>query len=763
MFQNRPQKIMDMFDLEIIKNLYFDMEAKIGLARDSLKRPLTYSEKVLFTHITDSSSFGALQKGSSYVDFNPDRVAMQDATAQMALLQFIMAGKEKVAVPTTVHCDHLIQAKIGAREDLVTAKDSNYEVYSFLESVSKKFGIGFWEPGAGIIHQVVLENYAFPGGMMIGTDSHTVNAGGLGMIAIGVGGADAVDVMVGMPWELKLPKLIGVELKGKLNGWASAKDIILKVAGILTVKGGTGAIVEYFGSGAQKLSCTGKGTICNMGAEIGATTSIFSYDNNMSNYLRSTGRSELADLADKNIDFLTGDNEVYDKPEKYFDEVIVLDLSTLEPHINGPFTPDLATPISEFAKTAEENEWPLKLDVGLIGSCTNSSYEDITRAASIAKQALEKKITVKSDFTVTPGSEQVRYTVDRDGYLETFKKIGGLVLANACGPCIGQWARDGAENQEKNSIITSFNRNFAKRADGNPNTHGFVASPEIVTAMAIAGDLRFNPIKDKLVNDNGDEVMLDEPAGIELPLNGFDFEHNGYVNPNDFLGQEIEINVDPKSKRLQLLQPFDPWNGENIFGLKLLIKAKGKCTTDHISMAGPWLFYRGHLDNISDNLLTGAINFFNDKSNYIKSQIDDSYGAVPAVQRAYKENNISTIVVGDENYGEGSSREHAAMEPRHLGVRVILVKSFARIHETNLKKQGMLALTFSNKNDYEKIEEDDTFNILNLDEFAVGKPIDIEIIHSDNSTKIISCNHTYNKAQIDWFRAGSALNLISSQ
>tara|TARA_X000001036_G_scaffold433051_1_gene469990 strand:- start:6458 stop:8728 length:2271 start_codon:yes stop_codon:yes gene_type:complete len=754
---------MDMFDLEIIKNLYSNMGAKIDFTRALLKRPLTYTEKVLFSHITNSSSLDTLQKGSSYVDFNPDRVAMQDATAQMALLQFIMAGKEKVAVPTTVHCDHLIQAKVGAHKDLEIAKDSNYEVYSFLESVSKKFGIGFWEPGAGIIHQVVLENYAFPGGMMIGTDSHTVNAGGLGMIAIGVGGADAVDVMVGMPWELKLPKLIGVELKGELTGWASAKDVILKVAGILTVKGGTGSIVEYFGSGAQKLSCTGKGTICNMGAEIGATTSIFSYDKNMSNYLRSTNRNQLADLADKNTEFLTGDNEVYDNPDKYFDEVITIDLSLLEPHINGPFTPDLATPISEFAKTAEKNEWPLKLDVGLIGSCTNSSYEDITRAASIAKQALEKKITVKSDFTVTPGSEQVRYTVDRDGYLETFKEIGGVVLANACGPCIGQWAREGAENQEKNSIITSFNRNFAKRADGNPNTHGFVASPEIVTAMAIAGDLRFNPLQDKLVNDNGDEVMFDEPGGIELPLNGFDFEHSGYVDPNDFLDQEIEINVDPKSKRLQLLRPFDPWDGKNILGLKLLIKAKGKCTTDHISMAGPWLFYRGHLDNISDNLLTGAINFFNDKSNHVKSQIDESYGAVPAVQRLYKENNISTIVVGDENYGEGSSREHAAMEPRHLGVMVILVKSFARIHETNLKKQGMLALTFSNKNDYEKIEEDDTFNILNLDKFSVGEPINIEIIHSDNSNEIISCNHTYNKTQIDWFRAGSALNLIRLQ
>jgi len=763
MFQNQPHKITDMFDLEVIKNLYFNLEAKIEFAREALKRPLTYTEKVLFTHIVDDSSLDILQKGLSYVDFNPDRVAMQDATAQMALLQFIMAGKEKVAVPSTVHCDHLIQAKIGAHKDLMTAKDSNSEVYSFLESVSKKYGIGFWEPGAGIIHQVVLENYAFPGGMMIGTDSHTVNAGGLGMVAIGVGGADAVDVMVGMPWELKLPKIIGVNLKGDLNGWTSAKDVILKLAGILTVKGGTGSIVEYFGSGAENLSCTGKGTICNMGAEIGATTSIFSYDQNMSNYLQSTGRNELADLADEYSKFLIGDHEVYDKPEEYFDEVITIDLANLEPHINGPFTPDLATPISVFAKTAEKNEWPLKLDVGLIGSCTNSSYEDITRAASIAKQALEKKLTVKSDFTVTPGSEQVRFTVDRDGYLDVFKEIGGLVLANACGPCIGQWAREGADRQEKNSIITSFNRNFAKRADGNPNTHGFVASPEIVTAMAIAGDLRFNPLKDKLVNDNGDEVILEVPRGIELPANGFDFEKNGFVDPNDFLDQEIEINVNPDSKRLQLLKPFKSWDGENIVGLKLLIKAKGKCTTDHISMAGPWLFYRGHLDNISNNLLTGAINFFNGKANHIKNQIDESYGEVPAVQRLYKEKNIPTIVVGDENYGEGSSREHAAMEPRHLGVRVILVKSFARIHETNLKKQGMLALTFNNKKDYDKIYEDDTFNILNLDEFSIGKPIDIEIIHADSSNEIIICNHTYNKAQIDWFRAGSALNLIRSK
>ena len=763
MFQNQPPKITDMFDLEIIKNFYKTLESKTQYARDLLQRPLTFTEKVLFAHVIEGQMLDKLKRGSSYVDFFPDRVAMQDATAQMALLQFIMAGKEKVAVTTTVHCDHLIQAKLGADKDLVSAKDSNYEVYSFLESVSKKYGIGFWEPGAGIIHQVVLENYAFPGGMMVGTDSHTVNAGGLGMVAIGVGGADAVDVMVGMPWELKFPELIGVRLTGKLNGWASAKDVILKVAGILTVKGGTGSILEYFGPGAENLSCTGKGTICNMGAEIGATTSIFSYDHNMANYLRSTDRNELADLADQYSEYLTGDNEVYDSPEKYFDEIITIDLNTLEPHINGPFTPDLATPISEFAKKAEQNDWPLKIDVGLIGSCTNSSYEDITRAASIAEQALKKKLKVKSDFTVTPGSEQVRYTVDRDGYLDVFREIGGLVLANACGPCIGQWAREGAEKQEKNSIITSFNRNFAKRADGNPNTYGFVASPEIVTAMAIAGDLRFNPLKDTLVNAEGDKVTLEEPSGIEFPPKGFAVENNGYKDPNQFLEKETVINVDTQSKRLQLLEPFEPWDGENVTNLKLLIKVKGTCTTDHISMAGPWLFYRGHLDNISNNLLTGAINFFNDKPNHVKNQIDGTYGEVPDVQRMYKSKNIPTIVVGDENYGEGSSREHAAMEPRHLGVMVVLVRSFARIHETNLKKQGMLALTFKNKDDYDKIFEDDTFNFINLDEFSVGKTIVIEIFHSDGSNDIISCNHTYNNSQIDWFRAGSALNLIRSK
>ena len=753
---------MDMFDLEIIKNLYNELETKTNAARDALKRPLTFTEKVLFNHIDfgENQVFSELKRGSSYVNFNPDRVAMQDATAQMALLQFIMADRAKVSVPTTVHCDHLIQAKVGAEQDLINAKESNSEVYAFLESVSKKYGIGFWKPGAGIIHQVVLENYAFPGGMMIGTDSHTVNAGGLGMVAIGVGGADAVDVMVGMPWELKFPKLIGVCLKGELSGWASAKDVILKVAGILTVKGGTGSIVEYFGSGAEKLSCTGKGTICNMGAEIGATTSIFSYDKNMSNYLRSTGRHELADIADQNANYLSGDRDVYSDPEKYFDEVITIDLDILEPHINGPFTPDKATPISEFAESAKKNNWPLKLDVGLIGSCTNSSYEDITRAASIAKQAKEKKLKVKSEFTITPGSEQVRYTVDRDGYLDIFKDIGGMVLANACGPCIGQWARHGAEKQGKNSIITSFNRNFAKRADGNPNTHSFVASPEIVTAMVIAGDLRFNPLKDSLINENGDNIMLNEPDGIEFPPRGFEVKNNGFIDPENFSGKEIEINIDPNSKRLQLLKPFKAWDGKNIKNLKLLIKAKGKCTTDHISMAGPWLFYRGHLDNISNNLLTGAINYFNDKSNHIKNQIDGSYGEVPDVQRQYKSKNIPTIIIGDENYGEGSSREHAAMEPRHLGVSVVLVKSFARIHETNLKKQGMLALTFQNKEDYNKILEDDTFDLINLNEFSVGKALKIKITHSNGSNDIIICNHTYNISQIEWFRAGSALNLI---
>ena len=749
-----------MFDLKIIEKFYASFPAKVDNARNILDRPLTYTEKILFGHLDSGSSINTVKKGSSYNDFNPDRVAMQDATAQMALLQFMMAGKDKVSVPSTVHCDHLIQAKVGSDIDLARAKDSNSEVYKFLESVSKKYGIGFWKPGAGIIHQVVLENYAFPGGMMIGTDSHTVNAGGLGMVAIGVGGADAVDVMVGMPWELKFPKLIGVRLVGKMNGWTSAKDVILKLAGMLTVKGGTGCIIEYFGEGAKSISCTGKGTICNMGAEIGATTSIFPYDNNMSKYLNATSREDLAVLADSILPYLEADLEVYDKPEKFYDDVIEIDLSLLEPYVNGPFTPDLATPISELGEKARNENWPIKIDVGLIGSCTNSSYEDLSRAASIAKQASDKNITVKSDFTITPGSEQVRFTVERDGILDDFIKIGGTVLANACGPCIGQWDRDGADKNEKNSIITSFNRNFAKRADGNPNTHGFVASPEIVTAMSIAGNLEFNPLKDSIINNNGEEVFLDEPMGIELPINGFDVEDNGFLDPSDFVDENIKIEVSKDSKRLQLLKPFEKWDGKNFLEMKLLIKAKGKCTTDHISMAGPWLFYRGHLDNISNNLLTGATNFFNDQVNSIKNQINGKYEEVPSIARQYKSAGIKSIIVGDENYGEGSSREHAAMEPRHLGVAVVLVKSFARIHETNLKKQGVLALTFKYKSDYDKIREDDTLNLIDLIEFNVGHELTLELIHSDSSSERILCNHTFNETQIEWFKAGSALNLI---
>ena len=744
----------------MIERFYASLPAKVKNARNILGRPLTYTEKILFGHLDSASSISTIKRGSSYNDFNPDRVAMQDATAQMALLQFMMAGKEKVSVPSTVHCDHLIQAKVGSDVDLARAIDSNFEVYNFLESVSKKYGIGFWKPGAGIIHQVVLENYAFPGGMMIGTDSHTVNAGGLGMVAIGVGGADAVDVMVGMPWELKFPKLIGVNLTGKMNGWASAKDVILKLAGMLTVKGGTGCIIEYFGDGAKSISCTGKGTICNMGAEVGATTSIFPYDHSMSKYLSATSRENLAFLADTILPYLEADLEVYDNPEKFYDDVIEIDLSLLEPHVNGPFTPDLATPISELGEKARRENWPLKLDVGLIGSCTNSSYEDLSRAASIAKQANDKNITVKSDFTITPGSEQVRFTVERDGILDDFSKIGGTVLANACGPCIGQWDRHGADKNEKNSIITSFNRNFAKRADGNPNTHGFVASPEIVTAMSIAGSLEFNPLKDSILNDNGEEVFLDEPDGTELPAKGFDVEDNGFLDPSDFVSENIKIEISKDSKRLQLLEPFEKWDGKNFLEMKLLIKAKGKCTTDHISMAGPWLFYRGHLDNISNNLLTGATNFFNGQINSTKNQINEKYEKVPSVARHYKSAGIKSIVVGDENYGEGSSREHAAMEPRHLGVAVVLVKSFARIHETNLKKQGVLALTFSDKSDYDKIREDDTLSLIDLDRFSVGRGLILKLVHKDSSSESIVCDHTFNETQIEWFKAGSALNLI---
>lgn len=748
-----------VFDLDMIKNIYSQMAGRIEAARMVVNKPLTLTEKILYAHLHRDQVIEAFEPGKSYVDFSPDRVAMQDATAQMALLQFMQAGKKKVAVPSTVHCDHLILAKNGAVEDLKNSITTSKEVFDFLASVSDKYGIGFWQPGAGIIHQVVLENYAFPGGMMIGTDSHTVNAGGLGMIAIGVGGADAVDVMAEMPWELKFPKLIGIKLTGRLSGWTSSKDVILKVAGILTVKGGTGAIVEYFGEGAQSLSATGKGTICNMGAEIGATTSTFGYDHKMAQYLRGTDRVEIADLADNIKEHLTGDVAVYENPQDYFDQVIEINLSELEPHINGPFTPDLATPISQFAQAVKDNGWPEKLEVGLIGSCTNSSYEDITRAASVAEQAITKDLTAKSEFTITPGSEQVRFTVDRDGYLETFEKIGGIVLANACGPCIGQWARHTNDPNRKNSIITSFNRNFAKRNDGNPNTHSFVASPEIVTAMAIAGNLTFNPLKDTLINNQGQEVKLDEPQGIEHPPQGYAVDDNGYQAPAED-GSSVEIKVDPTSKRLQLLTPFTPWDGENILGMKLLIKAKGKCTTDHISMAGPWLRFRGHLDNISNNLLTGALNYFNEQTNSVKNQLTGEYGPVPDTARAYKAAGVPSIVVGDHNYGEGSSREHAAMEPRFLGVYAVLVKSFARIHETNLKKQGMLGLTFQNEDDYNKIMEDDTFDLIDLKDFAPGRPITIKLTHGDGSEDTIQTNHSYNEGQIQWFREGSALNLI---
>lgn len=750
------------FDLNMIQQVYNRYGSRIEAARKAVGKPLTLTEKILYAHLSAGDASQELHRGVDYVDFAPDRVAMQDATAQMALLQFMQAGRPQVAVPSTVHCDHLIQAKIGADEDLDTAKSQNKEVYDFLSSVSNKYGIGFWKPGAGIIHQVVLENYAFPGGMMIGTDSHTPNAGGLGMIAIGVGGADACDVMAGLPWELKFPKLIGVKLTGKLSGWTSAKDVILKVAGILTVNGGTGAIVEYFGPGARSISATGKGTICNMGAEIGATTSIFGYDEKSEAYLKGTERAAIAELANTIKEHLTGDEEVYANPEAYFDQVIEINLSELEPYVNGPFTPDLAWPISKFADAVRENQWPVALEVGLIGSCTNSSYEDITRAASIATQAISKGLKTKAEFTVTPGSELVRYTVNRDGYLDTFENIGGVVLANACGPCIGQWARHTNDPTRKNSIITSFNRNFAKRQDGNPNTHAFVASPEIVTAFAIAGNLTFNPLTDTLTNESGQQVKLDEPQGIEMPIKGFAVEDAGYLAPA-IDGSTVEVKVSPTSDRLQLLDPFKAWEGTDILGLKLLIKAKGKCTTDHISMAGPWLKYRGHLDNISNNMLIGAINFFNLKSDTVKNELTGEYGPVPATQRAYKAQGIGSIVVGDENYGEGSSREHAAMEPRHLGVRAILVKSFARIHETNLKKQGMLGLTFADKDDYNKILEDDTFDIVGLNQFLPGSQLTVVLHHIDGSQETFPVNHTYNAQQIEWFKAGGALNIIRRQ
>jgi aconitate hydratase len=751
-----------VFDVEMIRKVYEGLPSKVAAARQLTGKPLTLSEKILYAHLSDALPAAAFQRGKSYVDFNPDRVAMQDATAQMALLQFMQAGRPKVAVPSTVHCDHLIVAKTGSDEDLPHALKESEEVFNFLASVSNKYGIGFWKPGAGIIHQVVLENYAFPGGMMIGTDSHTVNAGGLGMLAIGVGGADACDVMAGLNWELKWPKLIGIKLTGKLSGWVSAKDVILKVAGILTVKGGTGAIVEYFGEGATSMSCTGKGTICNMGAEIGATTSTFGYDESMERYLRSTGRDEVADLANAVREHLTGDPEVYATPEKYFDEVYEINLSELEPHLNGPFSPDLATPISKMKEAAVANGWPTKVEVGLIGSCTNSSYEDISRAASLAAQAVNKKLLPKAEYMITPGSEQVRYTIDRDGFIDTFGKIGGKVFANACGPCIGMWSRMGAEKQEKNTIVHSFNRNFKARNDSNPNTYAFVASPEIVTALALAGDLTFNPLTDTLTNADGQQVKLDAPTGDELPVKGFAVEDAGYQAPAAD-GTSVKVEVSPVSERLQLLDPFAAWEGADLKGLKLLIKARGKCTTDHISPAGKWLRYRGHLDNISNNMLTGATNFFNDKANSVKNQLSGEYGEVPAVQRAYKAAGIGSIVVGDENYGEGSSREHAAMEPRFLGVRAVLVKSFARIHETNLKKQGMLALTFVNPADYDKICEDDQIDIVGLTSFAPGTPLKLVLHHSDGQSDEITVNHTYNENQIEWFKAGGALNIIRAQ
>ncbi len=747
------------FDIEMIKAVYERLPAKVEAARKLVGRPLTLTEKILYAHLHTNQKAENFGRGQSYVDFTPDRVAMQDATAQMALLQFMQAGRPKVAIPSTVHCDHLITAKEGAATDLAFATKESKEVFDFLGSVSNKYGIGFWKPGAGIIHQVVLENYAFPGGMMIGTDSHTVNAGGLGMIAIGVGGADACDVMAGLAWELKMPKLIGVKLTGKLNGWTAPKDVILKVAGILTVKGGTGAVVEYFGEGATSMSCTGKGTICNMGAEIGATTSTFGYDASMERYLKATDRADVAELANKIKEHLTADADVYANPATYFDQVIEIDLNTLEPHVNGPFTPDLATPISQLKEAAIKNGWPTKISVGLLGSCTNSSYEDISRAVSLAKQVSSKNLKCKSEYLINPGSEQIRYTIKRDGFLDVFNQIGAKVFTNACGPCIGMWDRMGAEKQEKNTIIHSFNRNFAKRADGNPNTYAFVASPEIVTAMAIAGDLTFNPLTDYLTNEKGEQVKLDAPSGDELPTKGFAVEDAGYQAPAED-GSKVSVVVSPTSDRLQLLDPFAAWEGVDLKGLKLLIKAKGKCTTDHISMAGPWLKYRGHLDNISNNMLIGAVNFFNEKTDNVKNQLTGSYDAVPKVQRSYKAQNIGSIVVGDENYGEGSSREHAAMEPRHLGVRAVLVKSFARIHETNLKKQGMLGLTFADKADYDKIKEDDIIDINGLTSFTANVPLTLVLNHADGSKEEIKVNHTYNEQQIEWFKAGGALNII---
>tara|TARA_R110000751_G_scaffold5151_6_gene24081 strand:- start:279 stop:2552 length:2274 start_codon:yes stop_codon:yes gene_type:complete len=752
------------FDIDMIKKVYASMAERVDKAREVVGKPLTLSEKILYSHLWDGSPTEAFTRGKDYVDFAPDRIACQDATAQMALLQFMQAGKPKVAVPTTVHCDHLIQAKSGATADLKSANSTSAEVFDFLESVSNKYGIGFWKPGAGIIHQVVLENYAFPGGMMIGTDSHTVNAGGLGMVAIGVGGADAVDVMAGMAWELKFPKLIGVKLTGNISGWTAPKDVILKVAEILTVKGGTGAIVEYFGEGAKNLSCTGKGTICNMGAEIGATTSTFGYDESMERYLRATDRADIADAANKVKEHLTADAEVYANPEQYFDEVIEINLSELTPLLNGPFTPDLSTKVgSDMTEKATSNEWPLAVEWGLIGSCTNSSYEDLSRASSIAQQAIDKGLKMKAELGINPGSEQVRYTADRDGILGIFEKLDAKIFTNACGPCIGQWARySDPKNAPKNSIVHSFNRNFAKRADGNPNTHAFVASPEVTAAIAISGRLDFNPMTDKLINEKGEEVMFDEPTGWELPPKGFEVEDAGYLAPKED-GSSVTVKVASDSERLQLLEPFTPIKDESLMGAKLLIKAFGKCTTDHISMAGPWLRFRGHLDNISNNCLIGAVNAFGKKTNMVKNQLTGEYGGVPDTARAYKAAGVRSIVVGDHNYGEGSSREHAAMEPRHLGVAAVIVKSFARIHETNLKKQGMLGLTFANEHDYDLIQEDDTFNFIDIADFAPDKPLTVEIVHADGSKDVIKVNHTYNDAQIGWYREGSALNVIKRE
>ena len=744
-----------VYDIDMLRSFYSNFPKRVDAAREQVGRPLTLAEKILYAHLYEESDICPFRRGEDYVNFRPDRVAMQDATAQMALLQFMNAGKSKSAVPATVHCDHLIQANMGAKTDIATATQSNSEVYDFLKSVSDKYGIGFWKPGAGIIHQVVLENYAFPGGMMIGTDSHTPNAGGLGMIAIGVGGADAVDVMTGMEWELKMPKLIGVKLTGSLSGWASPKDVILKLAGILTVKGGTNAIIEYFGPGAASLSATGKATICNMGAEVGATTSLFPFDLNMATYLRATGRDDVAEWVTAVSDYLEADMDVQAQPDSFYDRVIVINLSELEPHINGPFTPDAATPISEFAAKVKENGWPRKMEVGLIGSCTNSSYQDLSRAASIARQAAEDKIPVAAPLIINPGSEQIRYTAERDGILGDFEQIGATIMANACGPCIGQWKRHTDDNTRKNSIVTSFNRNFAKRADGNPNTHAFVASPELTLALTIAGDLCFNPLTDTLKTADGREVKLKEPEGTDFPPKGFEVKDNGYVAPT---GKDAEVVINPGSNRLQVLKPFAAWDGKELIEMPLLLKAEGKCTTDHISMAGPWLRFRGHLENISDNMLMGAVNAFNGKTNSILNQLNGKYEAVSAVAKQYKAKGISSIVVAEENYGEGSSREHAAMEPRFLNVKVILAKSFARIHETNLKKQGMLALTFADKDDYKKVREEDKISIVGLKEFAPGKPLTAILYHADGTEESFAVNHTYNELQIKWFKAGAALN-----